>query len=162
MQLTDLTSYDAIRGALGLSSDEIDDSVLGADYLLFSVKAELRAVSALVAYMFIMEKAEEERTDAEQELFEAVQLYVPYVVGMQLRSTLPLGAPKQIGDGKAVLARDAGAPFALTMQVLNAEYARLKVLVQNAVTTFNGETVTQAKPQMYVAAGVPSYDPVTG
>lgn len=162
MQLTDLTSYDSIRLALGMDDDELEDNALGAEYLLFSVKSELRAQSALVAYMYIAEKAEEERVDAEQQLFEAVRLWVPFVVGMQLRSTLPLGAPKQIADGKASVARDAAAPFTLTMQVLMDEYNRLKVLVQDAVTAFNGATVTRHAIQTYVSGGVPTYDPVTG
>jgi hypothetical protein len=46
--LTEYTTYEDVRAALGVSSEEIDDATLGLDTFLTLLEEDLRAVNSAV------------------------------------------------------------------------------------------------------------------
>lgn len=163
MAVTDYTTFDDVRAALGVSAEELDDATLSLDLYTHSLALEMSGISAELpaAYATVLDKAESARSAVELQFFSAVKAFAPYAVAKQLASSLPLFAPKTITDGKATVTRDSSAPFTLTIESCKDNYDRFRSALEAAYSAYIGKTTT-AVLRPFFGASAPSSDPVTG
>jgi hypothetical protein len=163
MVLTEFTTYDEIRAALGVSVDEIEDATLGLDMYEFGLEAELSAIGDALAVDFATVAAIDEgtRTTNETKFYQAVKLFAPYAVAKQMLPGLPLLAPKSITDGKASVTRDSSAPYKETIKSVTTAFAQYRQLLEDRYGVYVGNTATTSlRPFLSVIS--PASDPVTG
>ncbi len=162
--LTDYTTYSDIRSCLGVNQDELPDATLALSVYQGSLDIELETISSGLAadFLTIKGKAENVRTATEQKVFKGVTVFTPYAVALQLASSLPLFAPKQVSDGKATLTRDSSAPYQKAIERCEKEYDRLKVYLTVAYAAFKGTSATSATLPPLFRGGSPSANPITG
>lgn len=164
LNVDDVTSFDEIRAALGVSDNELPDTTLELDMYRLHLNTELRAIDATLETTFdtIRGKTEADRTSAEQNLFSATSLFSLYSVALHLTSSLPLFSPKTITDGKAAISRYADSPYKQTIEAVQAQYSKLKTLLEAALAEYGGSSSTAVSPPGYMGVSSPSFDPVTG
>jgi hypothetical protein len=164
--LTDYTSFNDIRAALGVSSEEIEDATLSLDLYEFGLISDLDEVDQgdLIQAEFAAVKLVEEgvRTAAQSKFFRAMTLFCTYSVARELTTSLPLFSPKEHTDGKAAFNRYADNPYKETIAAVRSGYERYKTRLIAAYAGLNPAvaTVTSVIPLMTVSS--PSSDPVTG
>ncbi len=164
MALLDYTTYDDIRAALGVSSDELSDATLSLAVYEYSLASEIRAISRQLASDAATVSAIDEgtRTATEQELVEVMSLFCTYTVARQLLPSLPLFSPKEQSDGKASLSRYSTDPYRETMKRVEQEYARFRADLQAVYADYKATSTTTSTPRVYMVVSSPSSDPVTG
>src|SRR4051812_45297778 len=107
MPLTPFTTNEQVRSVLGVSEDELIDETLNLPIYELNLRYELGEVSGSLAADFVTIAALDETTwtDKQKGFVDAVKLFSPYAVSVQLETSLPLFSPKEITDGKASLVR---------------------------------------------------------
>lgn len=170
MALVDYTTFDDIRAALGVSSDELEDATLSLAVYEFNLKAELTDVGEdavagsdiLADFKTADEVAPDIRTSQQARLVEGLRLFATYVVAKHLTSALPLFSPKEQHDGKASLVRYAQSPYADTIKSVKALYDRFRTQLVTAYTKFKSLTAAAPTARSYFSVVPSSSDPVTG
>ena len=158
--LTDYTTYDDIRAALGVSADDIEDSTLALTLYEDILVEDLEDVSASLPATYQVTKALGTKSDDQTRFLRACRTFAAYAVAKHLTASLPLFAAKQVGDGKASVQRFDN-PYADTIKQVNSQYGKARSRVQTALSALSmssGSTVTR----QYFAVVSPSTDPVTG
>lgn len=161
--LEDYTSQDEIRAAVGSTDEELPDTVLDLPMYIQFLLAELRGIGANLPADFavVVAIAEESRTTAQQNFYEAVRLFCPWAVAVFILPALPLIAQKSITDGKAAISRFAGEPWKQTQTDVKAMYERLRTALLAVYGVYLGSvSSTSARP--YARVSSPATDPVTG
>lgn len=167
--LTYITSFDDVRGLLGVDSEELTDTTLSLRVFSRSLEETLRELGESVDpvydlledYRVVVAVAVLSRNASQKSFFEKVQSFSAYCVADDAGSAIPLGIPKMISDSKATMQRHADSPYKLTLERISAGKARslgrlkkayraFKSLAQVDATIFDG----------FVAAGS-AVDPVT-
>lgn len=161
MALTDFTSFDDIRAALGVSSEEIEDTTLSLPLYEYNLKSELEEVGITLITDF-QALVGDPLTDTEQRLRETVMVFSTYAVAVQLCTSLPLFSPKEISDGKAHITRYAQDPYKATIEAVKAAYERAKMRLVAAYAALNVTTAPATVFRSYVTVVASSTDPVTG
>lgn len=160
MSLTAYTTYAAIRAALGVSSKELTDAVLGTEIYEYELLRELRAIDAgLPADFATVAAVAEPRPTVSQNLYEAVRLFAAYNVANHCLSVLPLFSPKAISDGKASLSRHT---FEDAVARVESLFIRLRKSLIDAYAVYNGGTATDSYSLPPLTSSSPDYDPVIG
>lgn len=167
MSLTTYCEFDEVRSALGVNDLELKDSVLALPVYEMGLVRELNKISTSLAAAFssIVAKSLSVRTDDEVALYDAVHLFAVYAVARQVGVSLPIFAPKDIGDGKATLSRFSGEPFKSTLEGVDSYYQITREGVRQALEVYEGSTATASTsltPATLFKASTRSYDPVTG
>jgi len=163
--LTDLTSNDTVRGLLGVSEKEVEDTdftALAEGHLL-AVTLALEDINETVPTMFenIKGKDEGDRTTLEQRMYALTRMFASVLVAKSIAAgSVALFAPKRIGDGKAEQER-VQDPFDALRANLSASYSswldRLTAVVGRM------DVVTTPRPAVTYVSGVGlAVDPVTG
>lgn len=166
MALTAYCEPDEVRAALGVSDLELSDAVLNLPVYEIGLVRELNKVSVSlpVAFSVVSAIAEEARTDVAQALMDATRLFSVYAAARQVGVSLGIMAPKDVGDGKASLARFSDSPYRDTLARVETMYVATRASLLDALNTYAG-TTTGTKPTVpftvFLASGR-SYDPVTG
>ena len=138
--LTNYTSYDEIRAALGVDSDELTDETLGLNMYNSGLDLELASVtltsavggSGTVAERFaIIELIDlATRTSEENAFFQIVGLWATNFVASQASSGLSMRASKSMSDGEAVATRfSSEATFRDVIAKIDSEVARYRDLI---------------------------------
>lgn len=163
MALLDFTSFDDIRAALGVSSEEIEDSALSLPLYEFNLVAEMEDVDdgLIAAYTAAKDVAEGSRTAAQRRLVQSTFMFATYAVAKQLTSTLPMFSPKEIGDGKAHMTRFLD-PYKATIARVEQEFEKARTRVIEALAVVQSSSVVTPAPRVFIAISSPSTDPVTG
>jgi len=164
MRLVEFTSYDDIRAALGVSSDEITDATLSLPLYEFNLASEFKQISLTLIADYEIQRETDHSTwsDVQQELHEAVYLFATYAVAKQLTASLPLFSAKEIGDGKASLVRYAQNPYRDTITKVEQAYDTFR---SKLVAAYNAVQALTAPPMVvrsYLSVITPARDPVTG
>lgn len=170
MALVDFTTFDDVRAALGVSSDEIEDATLALAVYEFNLKDEMSeageeavANSDLTSdYSTVAAKSPSDRTTAEQRLYETLRLFATYVVARHLTSALPMFAPKQQTDGKASLVRFTNDPYAQTVKAVTSLYDHYRARLIIAYARFKSLGTPVLTVRSYLSVVSPAVDPVTG
>lgn len=156
--ITTYTTYNDIRAALGVSLDDIKDSVLSLDIYSDSLTQEFEEISLDLETTYTTKSALPTPTAAETRFITACNLFATYCVAKQLTAAMPLFAAKQLSDGKAQVSRFDNPYKDVVAQVLaQYEKARSRLLAAfEAITT----TTTVSQSKSYFAVISPSTDPV--
>jgi hypothetical protein len=161
--LTDYTTYDDVRSALGVSSDELEDVTLGLETWDHNLQFELEDINAGLpgAYATIVGIAAASRTPAQAKLYRATRYFSTLAVAYSLTASLPMFGPKDISDGKATVSRFADSPYRAVVSSVKSQYEIARDRLKDAWAESNASTsVVTARP--YMSTSVPNYDPVTG
>lgn len=167
MSLTTYCEFDEVRSALGVNDLELKDSVLALPVYEMGLVRELNKISTSLtaAFSSIVAKSLSARTANESALYDSVHLFSVYAVARQVGVSLPVFAPKDVGDGKATVSRFAGEPFRATLEGVDAYYQITREGVRQALEVYEGSTATASAgltPASLFVASTRSYDPVTG
>lgn len=162
MLLTEYTSPDEVRAVLGADSREIPDSLLALDLYVSSLRIELRSIADALPADFDTVKGIDEgtRTALQQTFWEGVKAFAPYAVAVQLASTLPLGIPKTITDGKASVTRDASSAYKATIELARSNFERFRTLLISSYAAYK-LTTAAATERPWLRTAQPIEDPVT-
>lgn len=164
MELTDYTTYDDIRAALGVAKGEITDATLSLELYANGLRGELMAVNRLLPAQYNSLPSDASTLTEDQVDFRvATRTFATYAVAKHLTVSLPLFSPKDIGDGKALIGRYSFDPYKPVISGILAKYDEAKAgLVQAYSVLF---TLAASGPVFLVGGFVvasPSVDPVTG
>lgn len=159
--LVEFTTFDDIRAALGVSTEELEDATLSLAVYEHNLGLELDKVHEDLTDAFLEANSKDSRTKQEERLVRATSLFATYAVALHLTASLPLFSPKEIGDSKAHLTRYTNDPYQVTTQRVADLYERYRSEVSGAYDAILSTTkVMPVRSYMRVASG--SVDPVTG
>jgi hypothetical protein len=161
MPLVDFTSHDAIRAALGVSKDEIEDATISLPLYEDNLAAELDEIDLALATEFATVKALASPTDVQTRFLRSARLFATYVVAKHLTSALPMFAPKEITDGKSSLSRFVN-PYKDTIDEVNRQYEVNRTRLEDAYAGLSSGTAPTVAPMPYLTVSAPAFDPVTG
>lgn len=163
MALAPYTTNDNVRGVLGISDEELTDSVLSLSIYELNLLAALKRVGATILTDFgtVTNITESSRTTVQANFYNALVLYSPYAVAIQLGSSLPLIAPKLVSDGKAQVSRFSESPFEAMLARLKADHDRLFNELVDAYAGYTGGSVTNLATPILFVIGDSSIDRVT-
>lgn len=166
MALTDFTTYDDIRAALGVSSEEIEDATISLPVYEFSLQGELEDVDStlnlILDFATVVEIAPGLRTAAQSRFFQATYLFATYAVARHLTSSLPLFSPKEVTDGKASVVRYAQDPYERTIERVEKLYEKQRVKLAEAYAAFKTTSVAAPVRRVFFVTSAIATDPVTG
>jgi hypothetical protein len=171
--LSYVASYGEVRVLLGVSEDELDDTMLSYTVFRRSLEEGLneidealtKATGTLIAqFKTVSAIANASRTAAQQRFFDNVQVYASYHVASDLADSLPQFSPKTISDGKAMVQRHADSPYKIVIDGVRIGKARALARLKRAYATQLGDTpvssVVTPIAALYISS--PDADPVTG
>lgn len=165
MALTPYTTNADVRGLLGVSDEELADSVLELTVYSQGLLRELRKVDSGLPALFttINDKLPSDRTDYESAVLEATSFFAAHAVALQAGTPLGLMAPKRITDDKAGFERFSDSPYRDVLSRLEQRFAGARQALIDALAALNGTTVAAGVLGFtYAVASQRSYDPVTG
>lgn len=167
MSLTTYCDFDEVRSALGVNDIELKDTVLALPVYEMGLVRELNKLSTSLnaAFSTVAAMDSGDRTVDEVAFYSAVRLFSVYAVAKQVGVSLPLLAPKDVGDGKATVSRFAGTPFETVMANVEDYFSALKTdlrLAYETLTSVPAESGASAVPAVVFLASKRTYDPVTG
>lgn len=158
--ITDYTTYDDVRAALGVSVDDVDDTTLALNLYAASLEADLEDIDVTLPGTYATTAAIVTPTDAQSRFLQSAKLFATFAVAKQLTSALPLFAPKQVSDGKSTMDRFAN-PYKDVVATVNQQYDRFKNRLTQTLAAI-GTTTSAATPLNFFSVVSPSTDPVTG
>ena len=167
--VTDYTSFSEIRAALGVSVDEVGDEVLGLTMYSSHLGMEFWTLSDDLeitedigdTFVTLMAVNAGSRTRQQKRALSAISLFATYAVARHLGTSLPLMAPKEIGDGKALMSRFTDSPYKSVMAKVEDQYGKIKAEFASALaglTSKESYTITTS----FMGVSLQSTDPVTG
>lgn len=166
MALTAYCDLDEIRAALGVNDIELPDTVLNLPVYEIGLVRELAkvAVSLPVAFSASTAVAVESRTDAQEALVDATHLFSVYAAAKQVGVSLGAMAPKDIGDGKALMSRFSDSPYKDVLERVAQMYAEAKASLLDAYNAYAGANAAtpSTTPATMFKASSRAFDPVTG
>ena len=111
MAITTYTTYAEVRGMLGVSATDINDTVLAQSSWSTLLDEALLDVSSVTSslYATIALIAEGSRTATQQRYYNMVRLYASVAVAKELLTSLPMFSTQRLTDGKAEFDRFADA-----------------------------------------------------
>lgn len=160
--LTDYTSYAAVRAVLGVSSDEIEDTVIALPMYEIMLVEDLLDLNPSMNDDYSVVRVIASKTAIEARFAQIVQTYASYQVAYTLLGAAPMFAPKDIKDGKAGVARVADPFQPLQASIAQAlSYIRIKLLSSYEAYA-PAELAPQAISRDFLTSTGLSLDPVTG
>jgi hypothetical protein len=161
--LTDYTSLQDIRAALGVNDVELPDETLCLSLYLDGLEGRLAVYPP--AFFTALDEARSKPyvalTPVEKRLLRAARTFSTYAVALHLTESLPLFAPEQVTDSKAGMERPASAFKAVT-EAIQAAFNRAKGALDEVAEEVGGGDVAETISRQYFLAVGQSFDPVTG
>lgn len=162
MALLTYTTYDDIRAALGVSSDEIEDATLSLALYELNLTSEFEDIDLSLESTYATVSALTSRTDVQERFLQATRLFSTYAVAYQATTSLPLFSPKDITDGKAAFSRYADSPYKEVIKRVEQMHGKYKSRLEQALAANNAVSAPSIAYRPYLSVGVPTSDPVTG
>ena len=163
MALTDYTSFDEVRSALGVDSDELQDTTLSLPRFETELGIALELVSVTLQSDFILISAIDvgTRTALEKSVYDRTRLFSAFSVASSCLSGLPLFTMKGESDNKADYTRFSGNLHEQVSENVMGALDSYRAALLRAYQTYKdgGQTVV-SRP--YFIAVSPTYDPVIG
>ena len=165
--LTQYTTYDDIRAAIGVAEEEIPDVVLALRNYEMVLQFELvdllpKAVPTLDAYFLTLVVSTHTATPDELRFIQMLQVFSAYVVARHLLLVLPMFAPVTVKDSKTELVRTTD-PYSATKAGVASFYQLMRARVLAAYLVLFPSAVldnpTVRHPLLAVGLGS---DPVRG
>lgn len=158
--ITEFTTYDDVRAAIGVSSDDIADETLALDLYAEYLDVELEEVADGVSAMYATCRSADTPSDDQTAFLKATRLFAVFAVAKQLTASLPLFAAKQVSDSKATVQRFDN-PYRDTIKNVGDQYSRMKTRLLRAFQGLSASSSTSTA-KVYFAVVAPSTDPITG
>jgi hypothetical protein len=158
--LTDYTTYNDLRAALGVSSTDLPDEVLSLNLYELMLKQEFDAIDLTLESTYITTEELTAPTAAEMRFLSATDLFATYAVAKHLTASLPMFSFRQMTDGKAQGTRFDN-PYKDTIAYVMSQYDTAKTKLVEAFAAV-GTVTTTTVAKSYFAVISPSTDPVTG
>lgn len=159
--LTAYTTYDDIRAALGVSTEDADDATLALALYADCLELELKDIDASLPALYASTKIVISPSDAQLALLQACRLYATYAVAKHLTTSLPMFAVKQISDSKATAVR-FDSPYVDVIASVTRMCDRMRSKVEEALTGLGGAAAVARVAQVYLGVSSPTTDRVTG
>ena len=163
MPLTDYTTTDEIRAALGVSTTELPDSILLQPQYLTLATIEMEEVNAGIPALYTTVSAipEGTRTSVQQRFYSLSRLFVTYAIARNLLTSLPLFSVQRLTDGRAEFQRQADV-FEDVRLGVNGMFnsLRLKLSIANKLLTPADSLYSTTAFSYTVSIGL-GLDPVT-
>jgi hypothetical protein len=156
------TTYDDIRAALGVSSDEIEDATLSLSLYELNLTSEFEDIGLTLESDYATVAALSSRTAVQDRFLQATRLFATYAVAYQAATSLPLFSPKDISDGKATVSRYADSPYKEVVKRIEQLYGKYKARLEAAFAANGAVSAPSITPRPYFTVSVPDSDPVTG
>ena len=160
LPITNYTSYDSVRAALGVSSDDLEDATLALDIYADALELEFDEVATNFWTQYVQAHDAATPTADQVKLLTVTRLFATYAIAKHLTGSLPLFAAKQVTDSKAGVQRFDN-PFREVVKSIHDQYGTLRTRLANAVGTLISSSRTSVTP-VYFAVASPSDDPITG
>lgn len=160
MSLSNYTTLADIRGALGVSDEELEDDVLLLQMYEDHLRADLDAISYDLHTVHSGLQAQAVLSGPEERFLRYARLFATYAVAKALTVTLPMFGPKSVEDGKARMERFQD-PYRDTIKAVNAEYDRWRRLLQDSFQAL-GQIGATRVVRPYVLGVTPATNPITG
>ena len=158
-RITDYTSYDNVRAALGVSEDDLEDETLALDLYADALELEFDDVSSGFAALYAAANTADTPSDAQEKLLTVTRLFAAYAVAKHLTASLPLFAAKQVTDSKAAVQRFDN-PYRDTIKAVADRYGTLRTRLESAVDTLASSTRTSVTKTYFAVVGS-AVDPIT-
>lgn len=166
MDITDYTSYNEVRTTVGLSVDELPDTVLAEEIYANALELALGDIDLpdeapgpgplSTRYPEIKTIDKTLRTTKEQKLYNLSRMFSTYAVALEVVVSLSMRAPKTVSDSKASLVRfSPEATYTIVIDEIKGKLDDLKSKLEN----INETAVTSLS---YMRVVEPAVDPVTG
>ena len=152
--LTNYTNTDAVRGAIGLTDNEVTDEMLVEQNLGPALIFELNDWVPTHKTIYQAGRVEG-ATDDEETQYRLLQLYSMWWCACRA-AKMVLAIPEKISDGKAEMKRFND----LDLAGIAAEACGMAVYYQKQLQEELGETVDSSGHTLFGSAA-PDYDPVT-
>lgn len=158
--LTEYTTYDDIRAALGVAPEEITDEVLALTSYEQILTFDLYALTPAIGPYYL---ALSGTLSADQERFkDLMQVYATYVIAQHLLTSLPMFGPQNIKDAKTELQR-VSDPYKGTRAGVISFYNLMRARLLAAYLVLVPGAPVAAAPIFNAIASIPlGADPVTG
>lgn len=158
MALTDYTTYEEVRAALGVSAHELKDETLALPIYLTELTEQLREIHPDLDASY-----QSAKTAGTQERFVSlVQMYCAYAVAQHALGRIEMFAPRVIKDARAEMER-AENPFKQLREDVASMLGRLRTRLLAAYAEVNPAAPVSPPVARVIAINVPlGVDPVTG
>jgi hypothetical protein len=160
--MANLVTTDSVRAVLGVSAQELPDSVLTNSIYSVRLSEDLRDLNSQMVSDFITISALASPTPDQTRFIDLLQTYAAYNVARQCLVSLPMFAPLTIKDEKAELTRNVNSYAQLKTdvgEVLSIMRTRLLTAYTAVNSSALAPTVTDRVFGLAVGLGT---DPVTG
>jgi len=158
--LTDYTTYNDIRAALGVSSTDLPDSALSLNLYELMLSQEFEAIDLTLESTYVTTEALPAPTPAEMRFLSACDLFATYAVAKHLTASLPMFSFRQLTDGKAQGTRFDN-PYKDAIAYVMSQYDTAKSRLIDAFAAI-GVVTTTTVTKSYFAVVSPATDPVVG
>ena len=162
MALLSYTTYDDIRAALGVSSDEIQDATLSLSLYELNLTSEFEDIGLSLETDYATVAALSSKTAIQDRFLQATRLFSTYAVAYQATTSLPLFSPKDVTDGKAAFSRYADSPYKEVIKRVEQNYGKYKSRLEAAYAANNSGSAPSIATWPYFNVSVSDSDPVTG
>ena len=161
--ITDYTSFEDVRAALGVSDEEISDGTLQLESWSILLDEDLRSINAGLAAIFTdLAGNVPDWTADERRLHSLIKLYATYAVAFRLLDSSELFGFLRVADGRASTERVPDAYRNLRAN-LTAMLGRVRALLASALlAVFPVVEVPTLTVVSYFGAVGTATDPVTG
>jgi hypothetical protein len=163
MALLDYTTYADVRAALGVNDVELTDDTLGLDLYSSNLNVELDDVDTTLADKFaeVNGVPAEQRTKAQQRLFDTTRTFATYVVAKQCCGSIAMFGPKSVSDSKAEVSRFTNDPYKDTAKNVTKLWETYRLRVTNALASLQSSTTSRTALGVFLVSS-PTVDEVTG
>lgn len=158
--LTDYTTYADIRGALGVSEEDITDAVLALALYEDGLVQDLEDVDTTLPDTYQATAELETPTVPETRFLRACRQFATLSVAQKLTAAMPLFAAKQMTDGKAQVSRFDN-PYRDVVAGIMSQYAAARTRLKETFDALGTLSAT-VTPKVYFSSFSPSVDAVTG
>lgn len=163
MALSDYTTADEVRAALGVSSNEISDEVLGLpmyeDNLVLALEDQ---GSSLIEDLQTVQGISSGLSRTQDSFLRAARLFCTYTVAHHLTTVLPLFSPQSVTDGKAGFNRFAVNPYRDIADRVEDMLGSYTTRLRESYAALNSTSAKAFTRVTLMAVSSPSSDPVTG
>lgn len=162
MLVTDYTTFDEVRAALGVSEDELEDAQLTLPMYEAILQVELEDIHISLPATYQTVQALTTRTDEQNRFVRSARLFATYAMARQLTTVLPMFSPEQVTDGKAAVRRtQQDNPYKTTIEAVAREYSRFKKYLEQSFAVINSASADTAQ-KVFLSVVAPASDPITG
>lgn len=163
MILTDIASNVELRSILGVDTVELEDAVVNLPLTLLALDREFRTIdSSLVAdFDDVHAIAPASRTEAESLFHDSAQLFGAYALAKHFTTSLPMFAPKTIGDGKATNSKFSDSPYKETIKSIDSFLDKYRLDLATLYAAYAEESAPVAVMPTLMGISSPETDEVT-